>query len=293
MNENFNIASIIVLYKHSNIILTEIISRITNASTSIILINNDSETRINSEIIDIQKVNIINNIKNEGTAKAYNQGIKHALKKNMSHVFLLDQDCIPYDGLIDILASHKKLEDAAIGTSYFEYDAYRENLIRFDNLDLSISTIPTNFIIGSGTLFSLNYFTEIGLFDENYYIDYYDTEWCLRTNAKGFKLSKIKNKLMFHKIGENKKRIFGKNIHIHNPERYYFKFKSSLRLITNKRYSFKWRIMELAKLFLKFFLYPSLNKKKLLTFKFIFLGIYDSFFNSKRSLDEIIRKKDI
>ena len=292
-NKNLSIASIIVLYKHSNAILSDVIRKINDSSAIIILINNDTNTQIDLEIINNQKVNIINNVRNEGTAKGYNQGIKYALKNNIKHVLLLDQDSIPYNGLIDILMAHKDLEDVAIGTSYHEYDVYKKNKNTFQNIDLDISTITTKFIIGSGTLFRLDYFLEIGLFDENYYIDYYDTEWCLRADVKGFNLSKIKNKLMFHKIGENKKRIFGKNIHIHNPERYYFKFKSSMMLIKNNQYPLKWRVIELTKLIFKFFLYPFFSKKKLLTFKFILLGIYDSFTNSQRNLEEIIKNKDV
>jgi rhamnosyltransferase len=57
-------------------------------------------------------------------------------------------------------------------------------------------------VITSGSLLSLTAFAHIGPFREDFFIDYVDTEYCVRARAKSYRIVKTRRPLMSHSIGK-------------------------------------------------------------------------------------------
>tara|TARA_B100000900_G_scaffold368071_1_gene345018 strand:- start:1894 stop:2745 length:852 start_codon:yes stop_codon:yes gene_type:complete len=283
MNDTKKICSIIVLYKHDNIILEQIIDNIYSECSLIVLINNEQSLHVNENIFSREKIILINNSVNMGISVAYNQGILKAHAKNCDYAFLLDQDSLPSEHLIPVLVDKIHNKDITmIGASYIEYD---DKFVQtFDSLEnLTYSTVTFN--IASGSLISIKKFFEVGKYDEDMFMEYFDTDWCLKAKKLNHKLLKLDNKLLHHKIGISSRTLFSKKIHIHHPKRYYHKYRNAILCFKKKYINRTWKILEFFKLIIKLFLYPIYSSNAILTFKYIILGIYDGLLNKNRKVD--------
>ena len=68
----------------------------------------------------------------------------------------------------------------------------------------------------------------MGGFNDNYFIDYVDVEYCLRLNVEGYKIIQVNAARLYHNEANLEiKRIVGKTIYPynHNPIRFYYKIK--------------------------------------------------------------------
>lgn len=89
----------------------------------------------------------------------------------------------------------------------------------------------TSVAISSGTLSHISVFDKVGVMDENLFIDYVDTEWCLRCFQAGLKIRIIVNAHMYHSIGDNTIEIWRFKIPIHSPQRRYYRIRNSIKLL--------------------------------------------------------------
>jgi rhamnosyltransferase len=55
----------------------------------------------------------------------------------------------------------------------------------------------------SGSLLSLAAYTAVGPFNDAYFIDFVDHEYCMRLNLAGYKVFKINRAVLLHNIGNN------------------------------------------------------------------------------------------
>ena len=207
MNDIKKICTIIVLYKHDNTLLEKIVDNIYPSSSLVVLINNDSRVNINKNILSREKVLLINNDVNMGASVAYNQGIIKAYSENCDYAFLLDQDSMPSERLIPVLAGKIYNSDVTmIGTSYIEYEKkYDERF--YDSEEITFSIVKHN--IASGSLICVKKFIDAGKYDEDMFMEYFDTDWCLRATKLNHKIFKLDNKLLCHKIGISSKKVSG------------------------------------------------------------------------------------
>ena len=268
---NYQIAIVIVIYNHDPLILETIINQVKKFCNEIIIVNNNKK---NLQITH-KDLNIINNKNNQGIARGYNQGIQLAIENKNDVALLLDQDSIPNNLLISSISKMPFEKYALIGINFDEYTEFSN--LSLDKMEeaykLDIQNV--NFNIASGSFINLAYFKKIGVFDEKFFMEYVDTEWCQRAKRKGYKIIKIKNKLMFHKIGNYNIKILNKIIHVHEPERYYYKFRNGIYLIANKDVPYKWKIKESLFLIIKIIIYPIISRKKFSTLRYIYFGIID------------------
>ena len=91
----------------------------------------------------------------------------------------------------------------------------------------------------SGSLFSRTAFKDVGLFDEAFFIDYVDFEFCLRLRKHGFRLIEATQAPIFHRVGMPTRHTFlgmACTVFNHSPLRRYYAARN--RLSVYRRYLF-------------------------------------------------------
>ena len=130
-----------------------------------------------------------------------------------------------------------------------------------------------DYVISSGSFIPLKAYEIVGEFNNNFFIDFIDIEWCLR--AKNFKLFAVSLQRIkvSHNIGDKYYKIFSKKYPIHSPERMYYYFRNSFYMYVDQKINFNWKIVDSSRNILRIFFYVFLIKPRLRYLKCIFKGI--------------------
>ena len=105
MNADPKIAVIIVNWKKYDFTLKCIESVINSSfkNFKIILIDNEYQKSMSDQLKKSKKIHLIRNKKNEGFARANNQGIKYSIKNGFDYMLLLNNDTLIKNDLLDSL----------------------------------------------------------------------------------------------------------------------------------------------------------------------------------------------
>jgi rhamnosyltransferase len=185
---------------------------------------------------------------NIGLAKGLNKGIELAGAKGFENIFLFDQDSYVPESFFSEMLRFKsdvdgKLNHCAIYVPDF-WDRNSESSARFPILSRfsvrhascrSLRAYKKNtalIAITSGNLITYSAYRQIGHFNESYFIDFLDNEYCLRVHKLGFEIAVNCNIVLDHSIGKRSKhRLFGLTIkpNHHNAVRRYYVFRNGIR----------------------------------------------------------------
>ncbi|MGO8765421.1 MAG: glycosyltransferase [Limisphaerales bacterium] len=115
--------------------------------------------------------------------------------------------------------------------------------------------------ITSGSLIKPGMFEAVGFYDEALFIDYVDSDFCLRLQKRGFKIMSVAPVRLEHELGGQETRHFAGftiSFRVHVAWRYYYNFRN--RLLLYRRYGMaapgwflrdvSWLILELGRIFL-------------------------------------------
>jgi rhamnosyltransferase len=182
---------------------------------------------------------------NLGIARAQNIGIDLAINAGAEIIILFDQDSIISEGFIDSLVAPIRDGRAMISSPIY-YDSvggFVYPLMNVTKNGFARKIYPhscdfemrTNVAISSGLAFAVKIVPSVGLMNEQLFIDYVDTEWCIRAWFKGFDIFVSSAAKMNHSIGDKSTNIFGKRIPIHSPVRRYYRIRNALILLRHKQ----------------------------------------------------------
>lgn len=173
--------------------------------------------------INLPKVEIESNGVNDGLSHAYNWFLKKT--SSFDYLCLLDQDS---------LFSQKNI---CLIKSYLDHESTNSNIgllgpqIIFNNTG-KVKKLPNiskvNFIISSGTFINLkSIFRKNIFFDENYFIDRVDLDFCTLCRRKGLGVYRYNRAKLCQRLGTGSKNE-------HGIERHYYIFRN--RFYYNKKY---------------------------------------------------------
>lgn len=176
------------------------------------------------------------NFDNLGIAKALNIGCQMALKDGFKYCMTMDQDSIWDENQLEYFFSQLKDENKQV-VSYAPYLDCGGNVTsvigdlkrKILGKTLKHRTYNEEFpdcVIASGNVIKLSVWEKIGKFNENFFIDEVDNEFCYRLIENGYKIKAI-NAIMSHQIGNPKKTLFP-TINNHHGIRLYYIFRNSL-----------------------------------------------------------------
>jgi len=175
----------------------------------------------------------ISNQINNGLSIAFNNMCKQAIKDEFDFICLFDQDSVISNN--DLLKMRTFIE--SYGQSSVAIYA-PEIVYAHSNEHKKVSTKEEqteelDWVITSGSFINLSIYDEIGGFDENYFIDRLDYDYCIMVRKSGYKIVKVNKIYLFQKLGESIKK-WGIEFSEHSPIRHYYMFRNRLYFLLKR-----------------------------------------------------------
>ena len=244
MSEN-KVFCIIVTYRPDAGHLQHVLASIAQHTPHIILVDNTPGPH--AAIATPEGVQCITLGENLGIAAAQNIGIRQALAQGANVIWLSDQDTIyPTNFLADMLTSLRACQAqgirlAALGPSYF--DTHKGSVQAFvRHTPFTKFFIPqpglqkVSHAIASGALIPAKVLHEVGLMQENLFIDWVDLEWCWRAkNQYGYQTICTGDVVIEHTMGDGSIRFLWRKVGIRTPLRRYYMVRNAVHIALYSR----------------------------------------------------------
>lgn len=219
------IAAIVLLYNPTEKVITNIETYINYVDKLYVIDNSDSRNlQVVESVKKISKVMYISNNGNKGIGFAYNRAAEIAMKERFSWLVTMDQDSRCNNKMLNKIINYISTVDTeSIGIASPVHKIYDHQQIR------SREVQETMAVMSSGNFLNLSVYKRVGKFNESYFIDQVDYEYCLRINHRGYKVIVLGNAIMEHELGIVKK-CNGELYSFHSPIRIYYYIRNMLYL---------------------------------------------------------------
>jgi rhamnosyltransferase len=237
----FRICAVIVTYNPQPAFLDNVAAIGSQADHMVVVDNGSSvETELHLRSLEaLRNCTVIHNRQNLGIAAALNLGVKYAMEAGFDWVATFDQDSRISEGFIaQMLDTYRQAfhpeKAAVIAPTYVDRKSgVHGPLMRARNGEI-LHTMT------SGSMMPVSAIQSLGKFDESLYMDYVDTEFCLRARRKGMLILQSPA-VLFHSLGRiTHHRFFGIAFAAtnHSAGRRYYITRNRLRLLM--RYGADW-----------------------------------------------------
>ena len=284
------IYSVIVCYRPDTDCLLRLCENLLADNSSVILVDNSEVPVLENEELP-KDCQLLTLGFNSGIARAQNIGVEAAIAGGADVVAFFDQDSIFGPDLMGALACELELNTAKIVSPLYLDDTNNSELpsqrvsargvTTAVHRGGSIEAYPVDVVISSGTVATKEVFEIAGPFDEDLFIDFVDTEWCLRCRSKDIPIYVVPSALMRHRIGSKSIRFSRLTILLHPPLRCYYQVRNSLHLFRYRHVPFVFAAKQAisvlgSRIILLFFV-----GRKLAHMKAILLGLLDGMIGHK------------
>lgn len=190
-----------------------------------IYISDNTEGPINKwaeKIMNLPGVYFFHDGVNWGIGARLNEMCKQAIKRGAHFLLTLDQDSYFDDEMLfQYLECFKNFQEKS------RVGMFGVNHKKKTSMTSECVFGERDFLITSGSIVNLEIFKAIEGFNEFYFIDYVDTEYCLRLKQFGFRCVVFDNIILHHNLGIQVKGVSFKNLQtdlrsIHSPSRLFF-----------------------------------------------------------------------
>ena len=178
---------------------------------------------------------------NQGIGAAQNRGIERALALGASHVLLMDDDSLPAADMVPHLLRTLTTRPQAAAAGACHADPRRQTLRtpfsmvqggRLRWLPCADDQVwEVDHVIASGCLIPASVLQAVGPMREDFFIDWVDTEWCLRARAQGYQIYGVCAAVLEHTLGDNVVRVWGREIPKHAPWRHYYQARNFVLML--------------------------------------------------------------
>ncbi len=227
------VAAVVVLYYPGEEMLSNINSYYDRVDKIYAFDNTEQGSEIQTALLTRPKISYHHDGQNAGIATRLNSAARLALMDGFDWLLMMDQDSgFSVATGPDYFECFKQYEPKTLVAMFgvnFEQDQQRGSS--------KCNAVFTDELITSGTLLNLLLFPEIGLFDENLFIDGVDHEYTIKTLLAGYKIVQFSNIRLTHQIGTLVKRASIKTLFLvkkakklHTPLRCYYVYRNNLYL---------------------------------------------------------------
>ena len=239
INIKSTVAIVVAYYPDINSL--QILCAQLSKNAEIIVVDNTPSDDACVPIFGVHWIALGNNL---GIGAAQNIGIRKARELSAEIVTFFDQDSKPSDQLLPSLI--ESLGNPPIGVSApvcvdlrtgFEYPPFSFNFLGWAKPVPCIGLnkpVNVDLIISSGSAVSMQVFDDVGLMNEDLFIDYVDLEWCMRCKEKSVPILVNPTVYMPHTIGDNVINFNFLTTFIHSPIRTYYKLRNPFLLLRMK-----------------------------------------------------------
>ncbi|MEK4385214.1 glycosyltransferase [Solibacillus sp. FSL W7-1464] len=209
----------------------------------------------NTEGVDCKKVEnyftgkngftYLSNQQNDGLSVAFNVMCQRAIEEGFDYICLFDQDSFISDKdlskMINFIGSDKSSK-VGIYVPEIVYNHLDESKAFPDT---NVNFIEVDWAISSGSFINLYIYRKTQGFDENYFIDRLDFDYCNTIRILGFNIIRFKNAILYQSLGE-KKRVLFSNVSQHNALRHYYIFRNRMYFYLKKNNFSLYRVLKLS-----------------------------------------------
>ena len=260
MNYSFTDLWAIIVSYHPNIpALRDLCKNLYTSGVKVVVVDNTEDPFLTSA--DLPPDTMLHSLYfNSGIAYAQNVGITSAMTSGAWAIAFFDQDSIFDNSFLFSLISelHRGVPNI-VSPRCIDIDTFSElpsqRLTKFGFVkpvycDVNTELYSVDITISSGSVATREVFELAGKMDENLFIDYVDTEWCLRCRSKKIPISVVTNAVMWHRIGSKTINVGPLRISIHDPTRCYYQIRNSFHLFRKGHVPWSYATMEMSSVFL-------------------------------------------
>ena len=228
------IGALIISYNPDIEKLIKNISAIESQVNKTIVVDNGSSNQeyVLSLMDSRETVEVVCCEENEGIAAALNKGMQHFWNTGFDWVLTLDQDSTCPPNLITVLSNHVDNPELGIACPDINYGNGKW-VSKFGNKPIYIQACMT-----SASLTRVEAWHNVNGYDESYFIDFVDNDFCMKLRLHGYKVLRDFNAVLQHQLGNTKDIIlFGKHIKYseHSPLRTYYMVRNNAFFIRKYR----------------------------------------------------------
>ena len=221
----------------------------------VILVDNTEAPYLDSENLP-DRCSLITLGYNSGIAHAQNVGVAASLAAGASILAFFDQDSRIGPGFLAGLVSAITAGTPEIVAPLYVDDVTDIVLpsVRVGRYGLPTAVhrvdasnrYPVDIVISSGTVATREVFDLAGSFDAGLFIDFVDTEWCLRCRGKQIPIYVVPAVVMRHSIGSRHFKFGPLTVLVHSSTRCYYQIRNSLLLLRQRHVPLIFSLQQIA-----------------------------------------------
>lgn len=249
---NSTLAAVIVAYYPQRQKLQTLLAMLAPQVEQIIVCDNGDADWVTDCVPNLVHLPMGDNV---GVGAALNIGFRLALRHNFEWIVTFDQDSLPQPGCLERLAYAMSTHPSSVAAvAPMIRDAHSKQLgplvgeitswWRRPKLFLTDGEIAfLDHAITSGMMVRLSAWRKIGPFREDFFIDYIDTEWCVRARACGYHILGVGGAELLHELGERRIQLPGGiRVAVHPAKRTYYQLRNGIWTHQMARYDWRWRL---------------------------------------------------
>jgi len=276
--KNYNNLTIFFVSYYSKKKIEKIISKL-NSKIKFLIIDNANEDSLKKNLEKKYKnVRVIKSPDNKGQTGGINLGFRNIKTK---YSIYMDSDIRFNPKIIDVfLKSAKKIKDFIIFAPQHERSAYKSEFHsnKFNKFkDIQLMKL----VHGHFLFFNMKNVKKVGLFDENFFLYYEETDFCFRAHKKKQKIYVFPKIKVSHESGKSVEK--GNPIEVEANKNWHFMWSKFYYYKKNYSYyeAYKNTIFDLLESFVKFNLFYFFNYRKKTIFYNRISGLINSYMGKK------------
>lgn len=253
------VSCVIVCYRPNVSRLHQLCEQLQVGGSAVILVDNTEHPYLVEQQLPLGCVLITLN-RNSGIAHAQNVGISAAVAADADVVAFFDQDSTIESSFLSALVAPLHVGTPDIVSPLYRDDASNAELpsIKVNRYGMTravhrgdaTSPYPVDVVMSSGTAATREVFEVAGVFDEDLFIDFVDTEWCLRCRSKQVSIRVVPSAVMQHRLGSKAIDLGVLTIFVHSPIRCYYQLRNCFHLFRKRHIPFLFAARETASVLL-------------------------------------------
>ena len=233
------VVAVVVCYSPDIAQLRQTCLCLLRSNSAVILVDNTEKSYVEGSG-EFSDCTVITNGENVGVARAQNIGIRQAVDSGADVVVFFDQDSRIGPGFLPALlapltAGYPAVVapvsyDAAKGFEYPSLKVSKHGLQQKVHVNGRVEPYVVDIVISSGTATTVETFDRAGEMDEEFFIDFVDTEWCLRCRRRNIPIHVVPAAVMIHSVGSRSIDLGFATVSVHSPLRCYYQIRNCLQL---------------------------------------------------------------
>jgi len=250
VEKSLPVCGVVVVF-HPEPAITQTLQILVEECGRVLVVNNGSEAGLCARMAEVPGVEVLTLSSNLGVATALNRGASRAHELGFAKMVTFDQDSRPRAGLVrSLLATQHRFPRAAVVGPRIEDavpGAHPYRWVRrhprwpglFERVDSCRGDLAeVTMMVTSGSLVDLAVWAGLDGFDESLFIDYVDTDYCLRVIQSGRTVAVSAEAVLEHRLGDRQsEEVLGHDFRPthHAAFRHYFMARN--RIVVWKRHA--------------------------------------------------------